>query len=394
MPLARDLPTLQHFKASQPRPADAIMKGMAMENELSRIGITQGRNDIAQDRNAIAREGQGLQKEQFEQNKQQAALANGLRFLASAPKEEYGKIKEWLSGFDIPVDLLPKDVTDETWPKVLGQITQGVGYGVENGLAKLKENIKIAEDERKQKNAIELKKIPPGKAPKDVTDITTWVNPVNPKERVNLPKGQMPPAGYVKISDTKKGQRLTVGPDGAVTWEQGGSDLTVKTKGTIEDKILAGVESYNRVTKIKKEFKPEYQEIGFRLQKAWTGLAARMGQDVLPEDRKSLIEFKAYQRKSIENINLYIKEMTGAQMSEKEADRLRLAQPDPGEKWYSGDDPITFEAKVDDVIKAQRAAIARFSYYKSKNITNEAIVELINSDQAIDLNDIISQIGN
>ena len=93
-----------------------------------------------------------------------------------------------------------------------------------------------------------------------------------------------------------------------------------------------------------------------------------------------LTEFKGFQRKAIENINLYIKEITGAQMSEKEATRLRLSQPDPGEQWYQGDDPITFKAKMDDVIKFAGASVARYDKYRSEGLSDTDIKQLAKDD--------------
>lgn len=165
----------------------------------------------------------------------------------------------------------------------------------------------------------------------------------------------------------------------------GGPPITKPTQNKLEDKILSGKEQIARMEAIAKEFKPEYQQIGTRLQAAWTGVKAKLGKNVSQEDAKSLTGFKQYQRKAIENINLYIKELTGAQMSEQEANRLRLAQPDPGEHWWQGDDPITFKGKVDDVIKASRASVARHAYYRASGMNDAQIRDMINKNKAIPL---------
>ncbi len=212
-------------------------------------------------------------------------------------------------------------------------------------------------------------------------------------EQVNsLPEGDPRKTFYTarlkKLTESKQ-QRITVGPDGSVSIVDGpaGADpgITKKTQGETESKIIDGSEQLARLTAISNEFKPEFQEIGNRLSKSFTGIKAKLGRGVSKEDAQGLTEFKKYQRKAIENINLYIKDVTGAAMSEAEAARLRLAQPDPGENWWSGDDPITFKAKLDDITKATRAAVARYNYYKSKGLSAQSIRELINSGQAISL---------
>jgi len=209
---------------------------------------------------------------------------------------------------------------------------------------------------------------------------------VNDQGKVDILEGVKP--------EPKKGMKI-YDRDGNLLVDTGGSSgaegMTKKTQGMIEEKLISGKEQLARIQQIASEFKPEYQEIGFRLSASWTGIKAKLGRDVDPEDAKFLTDFKAYQRKAIENINLYIKEMTGAQMSEKEASRLRLAQPDPGEKWYKGDDPITFKSKLDDVVKTTRAAVARYEYYKSKGLSDQEVKAIIQQDKAISLETIASR---
>uniref|UniRef100_A0A6M3IP38 Uncharacterized protein n=1 Tax=viral metagenome TaxID=1070528 RepID=A0A6M3IP38_9ZZZZ len=200
-----------------------------------------------------------------------------------------------------------------------------------------------------------------------------------------------------KLTETT-GMKLTVDKDGNITFTQGAlgkegfEGLSKKTQGQIEEKLLSGREQLSRMEKIAEGFKPDFLEIGTRLQNAWTGIKAKLGRNVSKQDSSSLIDFKKFQRKAIENINLYIKELTGAQMSEKEAARLRLAQPDPGENWWQGDDPITFKSKMEDVLKSTRAGIARYEYYKAKGLSDTEIKGLVSSDKAIKLDEITQRI--
>lgn len=171
------------------------------------------------------------------------------------------------------------------------------------------------------------------------------------------------------------GMDIEVGPDGTVirtgVKRGGAGGMERKTRGDIEKKLLGAREGLSRLRGIAAKFKPEYQEIPTRLGVAWTGLKARFGQgDISSEDRKSLTEFADYRRDAISNINLYIKEITGAQMSEAEADRLRLAVPDPGEGIFGGDDPITFQAKLDSIVKDLEKATARYEHYLRQGLTD------------------------
>ena len=195
----------------------------------------------------------------------------------------------------------------------------------------------------------------------------------------------------------QSGESLTVSPDGTVSLVRGPGvgtqDLTIKTRGAIEEKQMNYRESLTRIRGIAAKFKPEYQEVGSRFGAAFTSTKAWLGlkDQISKKDKTFLADYAKYKRRAIANINLYIKEITGAQMSEKEASRLRLAQPDPGEKWYQGDDPITFKSKLDDIVETTEAAIIRWDWYKQRGFTDQEIRDKVNNDTAMSLDDIIAK---
>ena len=155
-------------------------------------------------------------------------------------------------------------------------------------------------------------------------------------------------------SDGKGGFRMRIG--GAA----GGGDLTRRVRGKIQEKQFDAGEGLARLADIKRLWKPKYQQVKTRFGAWLTGWKAKLNRDISPEDRRALSDFAASKQSAIKNINLYIKEITGAQMSEKEADRLRKGIPDPGEGIWDGDDPITFERKLDETISALRRANVRY----------------------------------
>ena len=174
------------------------------------------------------------------------------------------------------------------------------------------------------------------------------------------------------------GQRISfeAGPDGVTRVSIGkgvdgsGAAMEKKTKGTIEDKLLGTRERLARLMDVGALFKAEYQEIGTRLHAAWASLKAKAGFGLPEEDKALLRGFADYRGTAIENINAYIKEITGVQMSEAEANHLRQGMPDPGEGVFDGDDPITFKAKVGSVMRAAIKARARYAYYLKQGITD------------------------
>jgi hypothetical protein len=280
--------------------------------------------------------------------------------------------------FGIPDQLLPDE-------NLINQAAQANGWTPEQSFEAWKSKF-VSEDI--QRALISAGSKNQFSAPKEGVDQdgNPVVYQVGPNGELRVLKGVQPtPKKGMTVYDREGNPIVSMGGGP-------GQDLTKKTQGTIQQKIMDGSEQIARMEIIAGEYKPEYQELGTRFKAAWTGLKAKLGQGVEEEDRQQLVDFKKFQRKAIENINLYIKELTGAQMSEKEADRLRLAQPDPGEKWYSGDDPITFKTKMDDVLKYAKAAVARYRWYQSKNLSDKEIKKLIETGTAKRLEDIAERL--
>lgn len=140
----------------------------------------------------------------------------------------------------------------------------------------------------------------------------------------------------------------------------------------VDDGLLDSTARISRLTRVQSMYKPEYQEIGSRLAATWTGLQSKFGVGVSPSDRKKLEEFTAYRRTALDNVNIGIKEATGATMGVEEAGRLMAAMPNPGTSWYDGDDPITFKSKLDDTIKTMKMAEARLVYIKRNGMSTNA----------------------
>lgn len=196
-----------------------------------------------------------------------------------------------------------------------------------------------------------------------------------------------PPEGWM-IGKRPSGTKMTVGEDGEVVVEIG-TDMTTKTQGTIEGKLLGAKEAKTRMEGIYSKYDPQYLEFMPRLGFAWSEFSEKAGRKLPEEEQKNLIAFNEFKSRAMENTNLYIKEITGAQMSEKEADRLRIVPPDVGENWWQGDSPTEFKAKLDDNLLRAQAAELRFNWYLKKGMAKEAVVDLIKSDAAKPLDKIV-----
>ena len=210
------------------------------------------------------------------------------------------------------------------------------------------------------------------------------------QERDALPADDPKRAFYdaaIQKAVTTKGMKLTVGPDGEVSFQTGvGTEgLSKKVRGDVQVKMVGALEGLARIGNIVKSFKPEYQEIPTRLGVAWTSLKEKFGVNVPKEDRAFLEEFSAYKQDALENINLYIKEITGAQMSEKEANRLRKAQPDPGEGLFDGDSPSAFKSKLINQYKKLKLSTVRYSFYLKQGVDENTLGGMVKTGAVISL---------
>jgi len=87
-----------------------------------------------------------------------------------------------------------------------------------------------------------------------------------------------------------------------------------------------------------------------RLQMAWTGMRRRFGSDnITPEEESELRSYAQTRQAAAGIMNNYIQQYAGATVSGAEQERMMAFLPNIGNNWnpLSGDDPATFQAKVD-----------------------------------------------
>ena len=136
----------------------------------------------------------------------------------------------------------------------------------------------------------------------------------------------------------------------------------------LDEKIVAGLDQISRLEAMNQTFQDKYQTIGTRLGMAGTGWMAKLDPSkVDPKSAQELAAFSKDRRRGIENLNMTIKDITGAAMSLPEAARISQQVPDPGTGILDGDDPITYRAKMQDALDQTRLAVARRAWLKKNN---------------------------
>lgn len=133
-----------------------------------------------------------------------------------------------------------------------------------------------------------------------------------------------------------------------------------EARNEIEKKLFAATEQKARLAGIQQKFKPEWQTLDEQLRQygiSWVDSIGPLRNKIPPAMRARHAEYAQYRQEAYQNINLYIKEITGAQMSEAEANRLRKAVPDPDR-----DSPTAFQSKLENALAQADLSMARYNY--------------------------------
>ena len=153
--------------------------------------------------------------------------------------------------------------------------------------------------------------------------------------------------------------------------EGGESDVFGPTKKTTDDLqkgLVSSNENLARIENAADMFDPDYLTYQTKIEQSALKVAEKAGVDIGETGREKITKVSKFKRNAIENLNLYIKEITGAQMSEAEADRLRKAVPDA-----ENDSPTEFKAKMDDAIMQLRKKQGRYAYALENGIEPESL---------------------
>jgi len=233
--------------------------------------------------------------------------------------------------------------------------------------------------EQRQAELVKLVEKKPGSADRKIVQLADgrkyFLNPDGTSELVR-PELELPAEAPARL---KEGRNM-VSPDGevrAVTTQAQADDLTTKgwtfapetsleasVKGKEQTKVIGLADSAAKFAEIRETVKPEYLTIPGKIRLTTLDLQEKAGATLSKESRKELSDFSTWKRSSYDAMNRYIKEITGAQMSEKEADRIRKAIPDP-----SRDGPTEFMSKLEGAQAEIDATIRRRQYFLDQGIT-------------------------
>lgn len=175
-----------------------------------------------------------------------------------------------------------------------------------------------------------------------------------------------PPSGMKIQADGQGGFTMVTGD------MVGGDDgLTKPTQTSLEQTIIQSGDAIARLEGIKRQFKPEYQQLGMRWQNMVAAGKEKLGIPLDEATKGTLTAFSEYRRNAAANQNQTIKDLTGATVSVQEAPRLMLQMPTTGQGLFDGDSPTEFAAKLDGSIAGVKAAQARASYARKHGLSKD-----------------------
>ena len=164
--------------------------------------------------------------------------------------------------------------------------------------------------------------------------------------------------------------RTEVDPDGNVTttWGKptaGGGGMQKPTAKALEEKILTNTGSLDRLARIGDTFDEEYLTYGGVAKGFVYSKMDKVNPDTLSADEKKWLgNYTSWRMNAMNELNLGIKNMTGAQMSALEADRLRKGMLDA-----ENDSPTVFKAKYDETVRSLQLSRVRAYYYLDNGMT-------------------------
>lgn len=259
-----------------------------------------------------------------------------------------------------------------TTPTTFGQAISGALTGVGSGV----------QDFQTQQSKENLERLGVLSTVKDVLtkDPTDWVtvastnDPATPiyvrkgEEGLTDQSGQPLYQPYIK-PEYKQNFRITETEDGVkveTLWEDPSKAPSEGPEGEMQKKVVQDLQTKlvesktqsDKLFSLLNKFDPSFLTYGGKINSKLLELKDKVGVTPLaPEEQQFLESFSAFEQEAAEGLNLYIKYITGAQMSEAEAQRLKLGYPN------LEDSPVQFETKLTNLALNNELSIARTNFF-------------------------------
>lgn len=149
------------------------------------------------------------------------------------------------------------------------------------------------------------------------------------------------------------------------------------TINAIEKRAFNSSESVSRIGTLEKSYNPVFQTFEGGGKALWLQVKSKAGGrlgKLTPDEQEYVSKYAEFKQNAVVNLNLYIKEITGAQMSEAEAGRLRKGVPDPGDGYFDGNDPDTFKSRMNNSLRLAKLGHARMVYMRKNGLIGDGFI--------------------
>jgi|TARA_R110000822_G_scaffold117610_2_gene249986 hypothetical protein len=158
---------------------------------------------------------------------------------------------------------------------------------------------------------------------KNISDIeTTLKRPLTLEEKTK----------FVEAKMNGDGITFTTNADGSTTLQIGGSgsdsnNMEPKSKASLETMIINNSLNFESFKDIASKYRKEFSTLPIKTKVWYKKIQEGLGDwspfgDISDDDKQLIKDYTAWEQASYEAVNKYIKSITGAQMSEREADRI------------------------------------------------------------------------
>ncbi len=145
-----------------------------------------------------------------------------------------------------------------------------------------------------------------------------------------------------------------------------GSDLTKPTENLLQKGIVEIQDVKDLTQKLKESFDPSFLNVVKRAGINILAEAEKYGFELDPEQKQLVERMAVFVRRNFKLLNTYVRQISGAQVTDKEAERILNELPNFGLS------PTEYEAAMNDVMRDIALAQARKQWFLRKGITLEA----------------------
>lgn len=161
---------------------------------------------------------------------------------------------------------------------------------------------------------------------------------------------------------------VEVGPDGTVTLRQGPTaGISKTTRSKVEGKALDATAALQRLNSINEAFEPRFLQAGAKIEAFIAGGKEKLGVQLTQDEEQFLTDFTTFGRRTIENLNTTLNELSGAAVTPQEFKRIQQSMPS------AKDSPTEFKAKLDDVTRQMKRSLARLNYIRKQGLKLEDV---------------------